>query len=306
MALGATTTRDSRLIEIEKRKPQFCHIAPTPHLNLVDGRLTHLVLAHLIETDQSYVDFYLEQKEKYDCTIIMDNSAFEMYKQKRPMYDSSKLIKMGERINADYIVMSDYPGERSEKTIDAAQKMAPEIRGAGFKTFYVPQSEVGDMEDYLSGFSWGCYSDLVDYIGISILGVPNAFGDGVENNNKLQRFCSRLALFYKMSTSPYIDTAKFQGKKFHMLGMVDGPNEIMFMHPFRKYINTWDSSAAVWLGLNGMSFDNSPTGRLDGKFELEVDFDFETDDVTKIAMAKANMSIIDRLVFAYLWESKYE
>ena len=57
--------KDSRLIEIEKSKPQFCHIAPTPHLDLVDGRLVHLVLAHLIEEDPSYVDFYLEQKEKY-------------------------------------------------------------------------------------------------------------------------------------------------------------------------------------------------------------------------------------------------
>jgi len=87
--------RDSRLDEIERQKPQFCHIAPTPHLDLVDGRYVHLVLAHLIEEDQSYIDFYLEQKEKYNCTIIMDNSAFEMYKQGRPMYDSDKLITMG-------------------------------------------------------------------------------------------------------------------------------------------------------------------------------------------------------------------
>ena len=59
----------------------FCHIAPTPHLNLVNGRPVHLALAHLVETDDNYVNFYLEQKEQYDCKIILDNSAFEMYKR---------------------------------------------------------------------------------------------------------------------------------------------------------------------------------------------------------------------------------
>jgi hypothetical protein len=294
--------KDTRLIEIEKSKPQFCHIAPTPHLDLVDGKLVHLVLAHLIEQDPSYVDFYLEQKEKYGCTIIMDNSAFEMYKQGRPMYDSEKLITMGERINADYIVMSDYPGEESAKTIEAAERMGPEIKEEGFKTFYVPQSKIGDMDDYLEGFNWGCYSDVVDYIGVSILGVPNAFG-GIENDNKLQRFTSRLNLFYKLANSPAPTTARFNGKKFHFLGMVDGPNEIMYMNPFRKFIDTWDSSAAIWAGLNGIEFDGSPTGLVDGKFEKEVDFNFKTDDNELIEKAKRNMKEIDKLVWGYLWES---
>ena len=104
-------------------KTEFCHIAPTPHLDLTDGRSVHLVLAHLIETDDNYVNFYLEQKEKYGCTIIMDNSAFEMFKQDKPMYPAYKLITMAEKIKTDYIVMSDYPGERAEKTIEAAKEL---------------------------------------------------------------------------------------------------------------------------------------------------------------------------------------
>ena len=295
-------TTPSKLSDIEAKKPQFCHIAPTPHLDLVDGRSVHLTLAHLIETDRKYIDFYIEQKEKYGCTIIMDNSAFEMYKQGRPMYDSDKLITMGKLINADYIVMSDYPGEESAKTIEAAERMAPEIKAEGFKTFYVPQSKIGDMDDYLEGFKYGCYSDNVDYIGVSILGVPNAFG-GIEKDNKLQRFTSRQRIYYELATTPLLETAKYLGKKFHFLGMVDGPHEIMFMNPFRKFIDTWDSSAAVWAGLNGLKFDNSPTGLIDGKFEKEVDFDFETNDYGLIEMAKENMKYIDRLVWGYLWDN---
>jgi hypothetical protein len=43
-------------------------------------------------------------------------------------------------------------------------------------------------------------------------------------------------------------------------------------------IDTWDSSAAVWYGLNGIKFDNSPTGSYNGKFEKEVDFSFNFED----------------------------
>lgn len=279
---------------------EFCHIAPVPHLNLVEGRPVHLCLAHLVEQDPRYVDFYLEQKEKHNCTIILDNSAFEMYKQGRPMYPSDKLISMGEQIKADYLVMSDYPGEKGEKTIESAKTLAPLFHDAGFKTFFVPQSEIGDIKDLIEGFRWAQYHpELVDYIGVSILGAPNAYG--VEKNNKLQRFCSRLRLMYAMKESMIFRGYKAQGQKVHFLGMVDGPNEIMFMNPFAEYIDTWDSSSAVWAGLNNVEYDKSPTGLINGKFELEVDFDFETDDNEKIELAKKNMEWIDRIGAAYLW-----
>lgn len=284
-------------------KTEFCHIAPTPHLDLTDGRSVHLVLAHLIETDDNYVNFYLEQKEKYGCTIIMDNSAFEMFKQDKPMYPAYKLITMAEKIKADYIVMSDYPGERAEKTIEAAKTMAPLIKDAGFKTFFVPQGQAGNVIDLTYGFNWASnHPDLVDYIGVSILAIPLAYG--VEKGNKLQRFTSRLKFMYHIENRPLLNNIKAQGQKIHFLGMVDGPNEVMFMEPFNKFIDTWDSSAAVWLGLNGQTFDDTPTGRRDGKFEEEVDFNFKTEDNTCIKMAKENMEYIDKLTYAYLYKAE--
>ena len=162
----------------------FCHIVPTPHLNLVKDREVHLVLAHLIEEDETYCEFY----KNSGAELIMDNSAFEMYKRGEPMYPTEKLITMAEKVGANYVVMSDYPGEESAKTIEAAERMGPELKEEGFKTFYVPQSKIGDMDDYLEGFKYGCYSDNVDYIGVSILGVPNAFG-GIEKDNKLLLEC---------------------------------------------------------------------------------------------------------------------
>ena len=276
----------------------FCHIAPTPHLSVTDGRPVHLVLAHLIEEDDAYVNYYLQQKEKYDCTIIMDNSAFEMYKQGRDMYDSSKLITMGERISADYIVLSDYPDSDPENTIEAAMMMAPIIKEEGFGTFFVPQGNKGSIDDLLYSFQWASKSDLVDYIGVSILAAPLAYN--VESGNKLQRFNSRLRLMYDLKKRGILSDIKMNGKKIHFLGMVDGPNEIMFMNPFIGFIDTWDSSAAVWLGLNDQRFDDTPTGRRDGKFEEEVNFNFGTEVVDFIEKAVDNMEYIDDLCKEYL------
>lgn len=279
---------------------EFCHIAPIKHLDLVEARPVHLVLAHLVEQDETYCNFYLEQKEKFGCTIILDNSAFEMYKQGKPMYPSDKLISMATLIKADYIVMSDYPAEHADKTIQQAIELAPLIHDAGFKTFFCPQSEIGQVKQLVNGYRWAAqHPNLVDYVGVSILSAPNAYG--VEKSNKLQRFNSRLRLMYEMRDSSIMPTLKHNGTKVHFLGMVDGPNEVMFMSPFGKYIDTWDSSAAIWAGLNGIRFDHSPTGLLDGKFETEVDFHFHTEDHAKIAAAITNMRYIDTLCYSYIW-----
>lgn len=271
----------------------FAHIAPTPHLNDFCSQQTHhLLLAHLIEEDDQYTNWYKNRKFSEGWTYILDNSAFEMYKQGRPMYPSDKLIEMGKRVGADYLVLSDYPNEPGKKTIEAAIELAPKFREAGFKTFFVPQSVVGDMEDYIATFAWAASSPHVDYIGVSILGVPNAYG--VEKDNKLQRFFSRWHMMCELERRGILALAETNGKKIHFLGMVDGPNEIALCHP-RFKIDTWDSSAAVWAGLNDIAFDGSPTGLVNGKFEEEVDFDFVTMDKDKITLAKENARYINDL-----------
>ena len=270
----------------------FCHIAPTPHLDLVQDRKTHLLLAHLVESDPSYAEFYANlKKQKRGLTYILDNSAFEMYKQGRQMYPSQKLIEMGEKVDADYIVMSDYPGESGQRTISAACFMAPQLREAGFGTFFVPQSEIGHTRDYIETAMWASRIDHVDYIGISILGVPNAYG--VEKDNKLQRFMSRWKMMTKLTRLGFFANCALKKKKIHMLGMVDGPNEIELVKHFP--IDTWDSSAAIWTGFHGIRFDGSPTGLIDGKFEKEVDFDFKCEDNSLVDLARDNMDYIDRL-----------
>lgn len=268
----------------------FCHIIPTPHLDLVKGRTHHLTLAHLVEESEEYAEFY-KNESMSGSEIIMDNSAFEMYKQGRPMYDSGKLIEMGKRIDADYIALSDYPDEESIATISAAVQHAPRFKEAGFGTFFIPQSKIGDLDDLMMAYMWAVNSDLVDYIGFSILAIPNAYE--VEKDNKMQRFVSRTMFCELLDRVGFWETAVKNKKKIHFLGMVDGPNEIFYAKKWP--VRTWDSSAGAWAGLNDIVFDGSPTGLLNGKFEKEVDFDFHTTDIDLINKAIDNMGYIDEI-----------
>lgn len=211
------------------------------------------------------------------------------------MYDSDKLIEMGEKVDADYIALSDYPDEHSSKTIMAAKELAPKVKDAGFGTFFIPQSKIGDLEDLKACFVWAKHSDLIDYIGLSILAIPNAYG--VEKDNKLQRFVSRFMFMEELEKINYFPTYK----KMHVLGMVDGPNEIKMLSNWFQTddLHTWDSSAAVWAGLNNITFDDSPTALLNGKFEKEVDFSTEWKDPKRVAKAHENMNYIDGLFYDY-------
>lgn len=278
---------------------EFAHITPTAYLDLfATGRPFHLTLAHLVEQDPKYAEYYKHLGEwSHMCQgsiNIMDNSAFEMYKEGRPMYSAEKLIPMAQACGADYVVMSDYPGEESKKTVQAAVKMAPKLREAGLGTFFCPQSEIGDKEDLLKCFDWASNAEEVDYIGVSILAIPNAYG--VEKDNKLQRFLSRWKFMQELLASGMLERARANNKKFHFLGMVDGPNEILLVKEFLAYIDTWDSSAAVWAGLSGKKFDNSPTGLVDGKIETHVDFSHNSATMDQLGMAMANCRYIDNLL----------
>ena len=260
---------------------KFAHICPTFYLSQFSQFNTaHLILAHLVESCSTYRDFYSTLNTSFPK--IMDNSAFEMWKQKKPMYQSDKLIQMGKACNAEYIVMSDYPAEPWKKTAEAAEKLIPSIKEAGFKTFYVPQAELGCVDDLLDSIEWGIDAG-VDLIGLSILSTPNAFD--VSHSNRLQRYLSRREIFRLLKERRPVDDHTI--KKFHCLGMVDGPKEVELLTEFHPYIYSWDSSAAIWAGIHNLHFDTSPTGLIDGKFEKEVDFSYN-----KVLTSQQKESII--------------
>jgi hypothetical protein len=272
-------------------KIKFCHIAPTRYLEkFTKTNGAHLILAHLIEQDPQYRDFYYNLNDgKYK---IMDNSAFEMFKQGRPMYSPSKLIQMADLCRADCVILSDYPREPWEKTRDMAIETYKAFKSSDIEVFYVPQSELGDLDGLTSSIDWALNQSSIRLIGLSILSCPIALGidEKLKHSErpegyKLQRYLSRYTVFRHLEKNGVLSRDDRALKRFHCLGMMDGPNEIDLLRPYHQYIWSWDSSAAVWCGLNGISFDMSPTGLMNGKFEKEVDFSCNIgDDYDQLVM----------------------
>ena len=286
---------------------QFCPIAPVSYLDKlpIDRYKTHLLLAHLVESSPEYVKYYNKishhrdeftgtRKEK---TIILDNSAYEMHRAGLPMFEPSKLVELGKKVHADYVVLSDYPGEPGKKTIEAAEKLIPEFQHAKLGTFFVPQSRIGDLEDYIATFAWAASHPGVDYIGISVLGVPNAFG--VEGN-PLHGVLARPRMMDILYSRGLLQLAKSNGKKIHWVGMSDGPYEIRLMQGYiaAEYIQSWDTSSPVWAGISDIKYDMSPTGLINGKVKTHVDFDIDFDE-TKVPAIAANLSYINDLMETY-------
>lgn len=280
---------------------KFCHIAPTYFLDrLTNTNGAHLILAHLVEQDDIYANYYANLND--GKVKIMDNSAFEMFKQGRPMYDSSKLVEMGKKCKADVIVMSDYPKEHWSKTVNAANALIPKLKAEGFGTFFVPQGEFGDLNGVLQSFEWAIENPDIDLIGVSILTCPIAFevNESKHNNYQrhkgycLQRFLSRWKMFKALDAAGHLRSVQAI-KKFHCLGMTDGPNEIELLEEYHPYIYSWDSSAAVWAGLNGVPFDRSPSGLQYGKMEEEVNFDYKQEVPSMMSTVEFNIGYINSL-----------
>lgn len=275
---------------------KFCHIAPTQYLSrLTSSNGAHLLLAHLIEGSQDYLRYY--QALDDGKPRILDNSAFELFKQGRDMYSIDRLMELAALVDADYIVMPDYPNEPGQKTVDAAEESIGAIRSEGFKAFFVPQSKERDLKDYLKTFEWGLQNQDIDLIGVSIIGAPNALG---VLKNKGQRILSRWYILNILEESgvlgPPARYPHYDRRRLHFLGMLDGPREILLMGKYSSYINSWDSSGPAWFGLNGGLYDESPTGQEGGKLDLDVDFGYHVEDERCTKYAKRNISYVSELL----------
>lgn len=281
----------------------FCHIVPVSYLSYVEKYPVHLLLAHLVEENEQYCNFYINLKKKNPNVFYhLDNSAFEKFKRGEPMYDPNKLIEMGKRVQANSIVMSDYPKEDWFKTVEAAEKLIPQFKKEGFKTFFCPQSRPGDLDGLMTSFTWAITNKDVDYIGVSILACPIALGvnesqygdEGRDQSYRMQRYLARWRIFQELEDRGLLDSRVL--KRFHCLGMTDGAREVDLLHKYRQFVWSWDSSSAVWHAINGIEYDKSPTGLSKGKFEEEVDFDIDRpDEVDLHARVLYNMSMIDKM-----------
>lgn len=249
---------------------QHGFIAPTPYLHLIPEDCTfHLLLAHLLK-DPAYSAFYRKRKEAGDF-IIIDNGAFE-FKKPLEVEEYYRLVSESGVI-PDVVVAPDYPFQNWEKTVEETIKFVKEY-GNHFdvsKTdiMAVPQSEAGDYKGWIKAYSEFSLIDDVSFIGMSIMGIPNAF-KSLTGTDAIS--------FNRIFASLYLKNNKIinMDKKHHYLGC-DEPREILMQKEIGiAYSN--DSSSAFWHAIHGISFDRSSGALINGKIKTPVDFDLSFDE----------------------------
>lgn len=243
-----------------KNNPKFGIITPVQYLEKYASQSTfHLVLAHLVDTNDEYAAFYAEMSDRGDF-IICDNGAFELGES----YDPNKLIELAQKCKADAIVLPDYPFKHFSITIDAAKALMDEVKDAGFHTFFAPQSEVGDLEGWIRAYEWASGTPEIDIIGMSILAIPNALPH-------IPRAYARVVM-----TQMLVDRGIFDFNKYHhYLGLNAGPN--LEIPPLLEMnaLDSCDSSNPVWAGICGQMYSPMCDSFLmTRKIDKHVDFNY--------------------------------
>lgn len=237
--------------------PEFCIITPTAYLDEFAYQSSmHLVLAHLVDVDEEYANFYAAEN-KYK---IMDNGAFELGES----YAPEKLIELGQKCKANAIVLPDYPFQPATKTIRAGQDLMSQVRDEGFQTMFVPQSKTGELEDWIEGYRWASENDEIDIIGMSILGVPNAIPH-------IPTCYARVVM-----TQILIERGYFNFEKYHhYLGLNSGPALEIPPLISMNAMDSCDSSNPVWMAILGHRYTPRADSYLSvSKVKKEVEFDY--------------------------------
>ncbi len=201
-----------------------------------------MVLAHIAKHSEGYCKSF----KGSDKPTLLDNGAFELG---YPML-ADEMVELGDKVGADILVLPDYPYSDWKIGWQSIESELAVYKAAGFKTMFVPQSLHGDVSGLCASIEKALEHPHIDYIGLSILAVPNAETD-------------RVSLLHRYSLW---SSAK---KRFHILGCLDDPigemEEISKL--FEPYVNSWDTSAAVWSGLHDRIICPG-----DKKFKLPVHF----------------------------------
>lgn len=244
-----------------KQDPGFGIITPTAYLEQYATQSHfHLVLAHLVDKDDTYAKFYAKMSDRGDY-IICDNGAFELGES----YDPEKLINLAHKCKANAIVLPDYPAQHSNTTIMAAMKYGPKVKEAGFDVFFCPQSEIGDWTGWKDAYIWGSHTNYIDIIGMSILALPTA----------LPHIPAAYARV--VATELLIRSHVFNEDKYHhYLGLNAGPGLEIPPLIEMNALDSCDSSGPVWFGINGIRYDitTDSLSPISKQYMREVDFSY--------------------------------
>lgn len=265
---------------------KFGYISPINYLHLIPENQTfHLVLAHYLK-DPTYLAFYKKKQERGD-TLICDNMAFEL-KRSIPAQELIKLID-DSGLNPAYVVAPDAPFEDWKVTWDTTLAFIEEVKGKPYKVMAVPQSLKGDWTGWLRGYQLMANNPDISIIGMSIIGIPNAFCELTGTDD---------IVFNRIYATNYLlETGLANEEKWHhYLGLGGGPREIVIQRQL-GLMDSNDSSSPFWHGYLGIEFDTSIWGLKNGKSSIEVDFHAPHIKGNEVAI-QANIDYMENKILA--------
>ena len=216
-------------------KIRFAHIAPTKHiLHAASNSLAHMALAHLIK-DPEYVENFRTIRDEGGY-VYLDNSQYELG-YSLPI---ETVLDAAQLINANCVILPD--GDLTHLEL---------VKRAGFDVMYIPMAP-----DFEKDFLQAMFNTKIDKVGLSYSKTSAALGRPRHSTTSRFDFLTTVG-------------EMLPNKKIHMLGMVT-PGEIALMRPFKDLIYSWDTSIAVWAGLNHIQIAD-----MKHKNVAAVDFDSE-------------------------------
>jgi hypothetical protein len=238
-------------------------ICPTRYLNdfVIKSRY-HLILAHLVEKDETYRKFYIERARAGDF-ITLDNSSYELGDD---IYTPKQLIDLALQVGAQEVMAPEHLRD-GEKTFRKVETFSEEFhRHDGAKDLKIAITIHGQtMGEIMSCFNRCSHVAGVSTIGLSCrLDFPLT-GRTVVPNATLRRSLCRIAIFNEVRQE--VETNE-DPMCIHLLGM-NHPSELLYYKGF-KVVRSHDSSAAFILGYYGFDLDFGPGYT---KVSHKLDFD---------------------------------
>lgn len=255
---------------------KFIHTAPLHLLPIIDENKIQMVYANHL-SNEKYLNYFID-KNNYE--IILNSEGVD---------DFGNLITLCNKLKANCIILPNYPSYDTMETIDASMKLGKVFKGMGFKIMYAPQCMVGDLDDLIYGFHHAISADWIDYVMISAQTAELAYN--INDNDKLKHN-TRIKLMCELESKGILRKLIDRDKKIHLHGLNYGYNEIISMKQFKKYINSWDSSIAIQLGIENKSINNE---YINDKYDINI----STENTESIEQASDNIEYIDNLIEEY-------
>jgi len=154
---------------------------------------------------------YREAFKQVKGEKLLDNSFFELGYCMKP----KEMVKAAQLVDATTLICPDGTTEGLEL-----------FKQNGYKVMCIPK-DANQFRDFM-------YSPSIDYVGLS-------------EEHFAYRHCPGVR--YEVLRDNL--TSEMPKKKIHLLGATDSVRELSLLKPFEQYINSWDSSAAIWQGYLG-------------------------------------------------------